>query len=160
MDCLRNASDLKKGVDVMPKKSQVAQSLDTMKENGLKYTQKRESMITYLIKQNRYVSAREVYEYMNQLYKGVSYDTIYRNLHDFEKLYLVELTELNGEKKFRFHCCKEIGHHHHFICTVCGKTKEIHMCPMDFFKEQLSNCEIEGHRFEIYGRCEECSQLN
>ncbi|MTD38767.1 transcriptional repressor [Erwinia sp. CPCC 100877] len=140
--------------------SQIKQSLAVMKDHGLKYTKKREAMITYLIRRNRYISAREVYEYMNQEYKGISYDTIYRNLRDFEAFDLLETTELNGEQKFRFHCCQEVGHHHHFICTVCGKTKEIHMCPMDFFKEQLGGCEIEGHRFEIFGRCEECRADN
>lgn len=135
----------------------IESALETMKANGLKYTKKREAMISYLIRRNRYVSAREVYDFMQNDYQGISYDTIYRNLHDFETLNLLEETELNGEKKFRFQCCQgEVGHHHHFICTVCGKTKEIHMCPMDFFAEQLAGCEIEGHRFEIFGRCEDC----
>lgn len=81
-------------------------------------------MLTYLVKRNRYVSAKEVFDYMNQEFKGVSYDTIYRNLHDFAEIDLLEETDLNGEMKFRFHCCQgEIGHHHHFICTVCGTTK-------------------------------------
>jgi len=34
------------------------------------------------------------------------------------------------------------------------------MCPMNFFEEQLSGCEIEGHRFELFGRCENCQKLN
>ena len=46
--------------------------------------------MSYLIKRNRYVSAREVYEFMNETFKGVSYDTVYRNLHDFERLELLE----------------------------------------------------------------------
>ncbi|MBL1227448.1 Fur family transcriptional regulator [Enterococcus sp. BWR-S5] len=137
-------------------KSKVEESLDVMKANGLKYTKKREAIITYLIKRNRYISAKEVYEFMNQEYKGVSYDTIYRNLHDFERMELLETTELNGEKKFRFHCSQHLEHHHHFICVVCGKTKEIHMCPMTYFEDQLNGCTIEGHRFEILGRCENC----
>ncbi|MGO2787990.1 MAG: transcriptional repressor, partial [Enterococcus faecalis] len=73
-------------------------------------------------------------------------------------LELLEKTELNGEQKFRFRCCQEVEHHHHFICTVCGKTEEIHMCPMNFFEEQLKGCSIEGHRFEILGRCADCCE--
>ncbi|MGC6767818.1 Fur family transcriptional regulator [Enterococcus sp. LJL51] len=137
-------------------KSQVAEALEIMKTHGLKYTKKREAIIAYLIKRNRYISAKEVYEFMNNEYKGISYDTIYRNLHDFEDMALLETTDLNGEKKFRFHCSHDMEHHHHFICVVCGKTKEIHMCPMTFFEEQLNGCSIEGHRFEILGRCENC----
>lgn len=133
-------------------------ALTTLKEQGYKHTKKREVMLDYLVRRNRYVTAKEVHHFMNQSFPGVSYDTIYRNLHDFAALNLLEETDLNGEMKFRFHCCLEPGehHHHHFICTVCGKTKELDLCPMDFFEEQLPGCVIEGHRFEILGRCEDC----
>lgn len=137
--------------------TQIEEALEKLKENGFKYTRKREEMILFLIERNGYTGAKEVYEYMNDKYAGISFDTIYRNLRDFVQLDLLEETELNGEKKFRFHCCHgEIGHHHHFICTDCGATREIHMCPMDFFQEQLADCEIQGHRFEIYGKCADC----
>ena len=69
---------------------------------------------------------------------------------------MLEETDLNGEKMFRFGC-KHTGHHHHFICTSCGKTKQIEMCPMNFFENQLNGCKIESHRFEIFGKCEKCS---
>ena len=145
----------------MKKQTLIEQSLEILKNNGFKYTKKREALLTYLIKRNRYVSAKEVFDYMNQEFKGVSYDTIYRNLHAFSELDLLEETDLNGETKFRFHCCQgEIGHHHHFICTVCGMTKEIHMCPMNYFENQLNGCTIEGHRFEIFGRCENCQSVD
>ena len=91
-----------------PVKTNIEQALETMKASGLKYTKKRELLMSYLIKRNRYVSAREVYEFMNETFKGVSYDTVYRNLHDFERLELLEKTELNGEQKFRFRCCQEV----------------------------------------------------
>ena len=65
-------------------------------------------------------------------------------------------SELNGEKLFRFRC-QTHGHHHHFICEKCGSTKEIDMCPMDFFQNQLEGCEIHSHRFEIFGLCEKCA---
>lgn len=135
----------------------IDQALTTLKDHGLKYTKKRELLLLFLIRNNRYVSAREIYESMSEKFPGLSYDTVYRNLHEFCELDLVEETELNGEMKFRYQCCHgNVGHHHHFICTVCGKTKELHLCPMDFIAEDLSGCQIENHRFEIFGRCEEC----
>lgn len=142
----------------MQRQSSIEQALETLKKNGLKYTKKREAMITYLAKSDRYVPARDLHQYMTEKYPGVSYDTIYRNLHDFSEIGLLEETELNGEMLFRFQCnAHGLGHHHHhFICTVCGKTKELSLCPMDFFKDQLPGCKIESHRFEIFGRCEEC----
>lgn len=141
----------------MTQTSLIDQALVTMKEHGFKYTKKRAEMLTYLAKRNRYVSAKELHQHMNEQFPGLSYDTVYRNLHDFSEIDLLEETDLNGEMKFRFHCCNDHHHHHHhFICTVCGKTKELDLCPMDFFSEQLPGCLIEGHRFEILGRCEDC----
>lgn len=140
--------------------SAIAKAMQKMKENGLKHTKKREAMISYLAKSNRYVPAKKVYEYLATDYKGISYDTIYRNLRDFSDMGILEETELAGEMRFRFNCALQGAehHHHHFICTVCGKTKELTTCPMDFFEDQLPGCTIEGHRFEIYGRCEDCQQ--
>lgn len=134
------------------------QAVAIMKENGLKYTKRRIDILTYLIKENRYVAALDVFNFMNERYKGVSYDTIYRNLYDFTSLGLVEETDIQSEKKYRFHCNinDDSTHHHHFICTRCGSTREIKMCPMDLFQEQLPGCEIEAHRFEIFGKCNKC----
>ncbi len=138
---------------------QLDSAIKVMKDNGYKYTKKRADILIHLIKENRYIGATEIFDFMNNRYQGISYDTIYRNLRDFTTMGLLEETELMGEKKFRFHCdvseCHS-HHHHHFICTSCGATREINLCPMDFFKEQLPGCEMEGHRFEILGKCDKC----
>lgn len=137
--------------------TKIDQAMVTLKEHGLKKTNKREKLLTFLATKNRYVAAKEVQEYMEGEFGSISFDTIYRNLHDFSEIGLLEETDLNGEMKFRFHCCQDKNHHHHhFICTVCGKTQELDLCPMDFFKGQLPGCTIEGHRFEILGRCADC----
>ncbi|HCM90153.1 MULTISPECIES: Fur family transcriptional regulator [Vagococcus] len=143
-------------------KEQLESAIKIMKENGYKYTKKREEILLFLIQENRYLGAIEVFDFMNKKHSGISYDTIYRNLRDFTKMGLLEETELMGEKKVRFHCdvssCHKHSHHHHFICTDCGATKEINLCPMTFFNEQLPDCEIESHRFEILGKCQKCSK--
>ncbi|MGX7418792.1 Fur family transcriptional regulator [Carnobacterium gallinarum] len=136
----------------------VEQAIQKLKDNGYKYTDKRENMLLLFASENRYLTAKEVQLSLKEKYPNLSYDTIYRNLYTFVEMSILEETELNGEKMFRFGCL-HAGHHHHFICTVCGKTKEIHMCPMNFFEEQLTGCEIESHRFEIFGKCEVCAAL-
>lgn len=135
-------------------------AMQLMKDQGFKYTKRRVDILTFLAKEDRYVGALEVFEWMNQQYQGMSYDTVYRNLRDFSQLGILEETELNGEKKYRFHCdtCLHQHHHHHFICTECGATRELNLCPMDFFKEQLPGCIIESHRFEILGKCDKCAK--
>lgn len=134
----------------------VKKAINILKENGYKYTDKRAQMLSIFANEDRYLPAKEVHMLLKKNYPTISYDTIYRNLYTFVELGVLEETELNGEKMFRFGCIHQ-GHHHHFICTTCGMTKNIEMCPMNFFEEQLGGCEIESHRFEIFGKCKDCS---
>ncbi|QOY36157.1 Fur family transcriptional regulator [Anaerobacillus isosaccharinicus] len=132
----------------------VTQALLLLKEKGYKHTGKREQMLQLFSDQKRYIAAKDVLEAMQGDYPGLSFDTIYRNLSTFVDLGILEMTELDGEKKFRFSC--SVGeHHHHIICLTCGKTKHIHLCPMDQLGDS-ADFKIVGHKFEIYGYCSEC----
>ncbi|NNV05413.1 Fur family transcriptional regulator [Geobacillus sp. C56-T2] len=135
----------------------VNEALQFMKEKGFKYTEKRRQMLELLAESDKYVTAKDVLEALRPLYPGLSMDTVYRNLALFAWLGILEMTELSGEKHFRF-ACDAHRHHHHFICTRCGKTKEIDACPMDRLAIELDGYEIADHKFEIYGTCPQCQQ--
>ncbi|MCQ9209023.1 Fur family transcriptional regulator [Granulicatella seriolae] len=137
--------------------TQVDHCIAILKNAGYKYTKKRERLVEIFNEENRYLSARSVQELLAKDFPNLSYDTIYRNLYTYVELGILEETELNGEKLFRIGCMEHGHHHHHFICQECGRTKEIDLCPMDFFQEQLEGCKILSHRFEIFGLCPQCS---
>ncbi|GGE06333.1 zinc-specific metallo-regulatory protein [Marinithermofilum abyssi] len=133
------------------------EALDTLKRHGYKYTGKRESMVQLFNRKDRYLTAKEVLEEMQKEYPGLSVDTVYRNLSLFEELGIVEGTEWEGERRYRFHCGGD-HHHHHLICTECGRTKQLNLCPMNAILGEPEGFEITGHKFEIYGTCSHCQE--
>ncbi|WP_096201279.1 Fur family transcriptional regulator [Bacillus sp. FJAT-45350] len=135
----------------------VTEAMDVLKNKGYKHTGKREEMLNIFAEEKRYLSAKDVLEHMSGDFPGLSFDTIYRNLSLFTDLEILEVTELDGEKRFRF-SCPTVSHHHHIICLDCGTTKHIHNCPMDGLESKFPGFEVTGHKFEIYGYCDGCKE--
>jgi len=133
----------------------IEEALQILKAKGYKYTGKREEMVKVFDKEKRYLSAKEILEFMQQDYPNLSFDTIYRNLSLFEELGILEATQIEGERIYRLTCAQG-HHHHHLICTECGKTHKIDLCPMDAILGEPKGFKITGHKFEIYGYCDEC----
>ncbi|KGX85762.1 Fur family transcriptional regulator [Pontibacillus litoralis] len=131
----------------------VQHGLDRLMKKGYKYTKKREDILRYFNQENRYWSAKDLLRSMRASHESISFDTIYRNLYLFVQLDILEVTDLNGEKHFRIKCDK---HHHHFICLMCGITKEINLCPIHDVIKELPHYFIEDHKFEVYGTCPTC----
>lgn len=132
------------------------EAIQEIKKQGYKTTAKRKDMLRFFADADGYRTAKDLINYLEPTYEGISFDTVYRNLHLFGDVGVLETTELNGEKHFRLSCSRH--HHHHFICKDCGKTKEIEVCPMDEVRQALGNYAIEDHKFEIYGLCPVCQQ--
>ncbi|NGP46044.1 transcriptional repressor [Bacillaceae bacterium SIJ1] len=134
----------------------VQKAISILKEEGFKYTKKREDLLALFANDHRYLSARQVLEALQDDYPGLSFDTIYRNLYLFEDLEILETTEWDGEKRFRLTCDTE--HHHHLICLECGSTAQLQTCPMPVIEanEEIGPFKVTGHKFEIYGKCSHC----
>lgn len=51
------------------------------------------------------------------------------------------------------------GHHHHLVCTGCGRVEDLDQCAITDTMRELSSrtgYELEGHWLELYGRCAAC----
>ena len=134
-------------------------ALQILSRNNYKLTKQRKELLKYLYQfQSEYINVSQVDEFMHQLYPKMSHNTVYRNIRDFDRLGSVEMQTRQGVLQVKYQCDFDHFHHHHFICTKCGKVRELDECPMEQFARQLPGYRITGHRFEIYGICDECMQ--
>ncbi|HLS60698.1 MAG TPA: Fur family transcriptional regulator [Virgibacillus sp.] len=132
----------------------IKEAVRRLTDNGYKTTKRRKDILDFFSASDGYRTAKELNEHMETIYHGISFDTVYRNLHLYDELGILETTELNSEKHFRMNCGQH--HHHHFICNDCGNTKKINLCPMDDLDDTLANYLIDDHKFEVYGLCPLC----
>ena len=105
----------------------VTEALQLLKERGFKHTGKREEILEFFAENDRYLTAKEVFEEMKFDYPGLSFDTIYRNLSMFVELGILEMTELSGEKHFRFACSHDEHHHHLFAWIAAGQKRSTYV---------------------------------
>lgn len=69
-------------------------AIKILKENGLKYTDKRKDMLDIFVEEDKYINAKYIQQVMDENYPGISFDTIYRNLHLFKDLGLLKIQNL------------------------------------------------------------------
>ena len=76
----------------------VKEAISILKEHNLKITKQRQALLEYLSNyQHRYVDITQVDKYMHTLFPGMSHNTIYRNIKDFDNLGIIE-TQANVVK--------------------------------------------------------------
>jgi len=135
----------------------VEEALRRLEEEGYKATSKREAILRTLAREDRYLTAKDLFALLHDDYPYLSFDTIYRNLRLFEALGIVTSIEFDGQRRFRLRCDTE-EHHHHFICIRCGATMVIPGCPLDVLPLNGLDPDvlIVDHKFELYGLCPRC----
>ena len=128
----------------------------TFKEKGLKLTPQRKLILDIIHDAEARLTTEKIITYVQAGMPGVHKSTIYRTLELLEEAGCVYKSEL-GEH-FIYHHAEE-GHHHHLICSRCGKTID---CDEDLF-EPLERLLDERHGFQISfkhivmsGLCDEC----
>ncbi len=84
--------------------------------------------------------------------------TVFRTMRLLQDLNIVCRVLLDGALQYRL---SARGHHHHLVCTVCGRVEDFTQCNLEPLMSELAKVkdyEIEAHSLEVYGRCGSCRQ--
>jgi Fur family ferric uptake transcriptional regulator len=112
------------------------------------------------------MSAKEIYASLHRSNPNLGLTTVYRTLDLLARMNLINKISLgDGRGRFEFKKGKKEDHHHHLICTECGRIidyrefEEEELAHIKRTEETLSkkyNFEIIDHNIEFYGLCEKC----
>lgn len=136
--------------------------VNLLRSKGYKITPQRRAVIDALKHCGKFSTAQNILDFVKKSHPNVSLDTVYRNLNMLAEIGFVhEINTKNRDGNVFEIAGKE--HHHHFVCTECGRLECMEACPVN---EEIIGLalergfEITGHLFELYGRCSSCRQNN
>lgn len=134
-----------------------AESKQQLKTGRLKITSARLALLDILKHTKKPLSIKEIAKKIGQ--KNADLVTLYRNMESLEKLGMVK--EINLNKGQAYYELLEGTHHHHLICTNCGKLADIKIKEISLNKTFLKKhgfAKITDHSMEFFGLCEKCSK--
>jgi Fe2+ or Zn2+ uptake regulation protein len=128
---------------------------------GQRYTPLRQALVQALADAGRPLTVPEVVEAAGDL----PLSSAYRNITALSEAGVI--TRVVGtDDHGRFELTEEIsGHHHHLICSSCGKVEDLHSSPeLERTLGRLSEVaaaeqgyEVLEHRLDLVGRCRVCA---
>lgn len=129
-----------------------------IKNKGQRMTKQKEIILSVLIEYGeKLLSVNQIQELLPKE-ENINSATVYRNLQNFVEIGILEtMIDEKGFSKYVIRCHHE--HHHHMICTECGRMITI-LCDKDRFSDiTIQHGFVEEyHSLEIYGRCRECAE--
>ncbi len=124
---------------------------------GLKKTPTRMAVLTLFHKVSRPLDVETISAFLEQNNIKSDRVTIYRTLNTLTDYNILRRVEL-GEGKARFELAS-LPHHHHLICTGCGRIDDISECGLEEVEEKLqkrTSFVIKQHNAEFFGLCTKC----
>jgi len=129
-----------------------------LREHNLPVTAQRLAIADVLLTSERHLSADEVAAEVSARGRTVGTATVYRTIDTLLESGLVVERDF-GEGFRRFEPARDVPHHEHLVCTVCGKVEEFR----DERLERITTIVAESrgfarqrHRLVIHGVCHDC----
>lgn len=131
-----------------------------------RWTIPREAILDLLSRTPKHLSAKEIYSSIYKILPGIGLTTVYRTLNLLARMgFVTKLILGDGQSRYEFKSSDKEKHHHHLLCTKCGKIIDY----SEFLDEELElvrktekklekkyNFKILDHNIEFLGICEKC----
>ncbi len=129
-----------------------------LRQKGYKLTPQRHAILRVIASQTDHLSPEAIHEKTREYRLGVGLVTVYRTLEILDRLNLVCRVH-SGDGCRDYVMRRPDGHHHHLVCSDCGRAVDFTHCDLGALEDRLSRetgFEIQGHLLELYGKCDNC----
>jgi Fur family ferric uptake transcriptional regulator len=134
----------------------------TLRQRGYKVTPQRRSIIGAIIGANEHLTPNAIHKKVHLAYPSIGLVTIYRTLEVLAELGLICETHAGGSCR-SYLMRRPAGHHHHLICSDCGKVIDFTDCGLGELESRLAeknSFKISGHLLEFLGQCRDCRKTS
>jgi Fur family transcriptional regulator, ferric uptake regulator len=132
--------------------------LAALEDAGQRVTRPRKAVASLIDDRAAHFTAADLLDDARARRLSLGRATVFRTLELFSEMGLLERIDLpSGEHAYV--ACAPRGHHHHVICSRCGRTAEVADFGLDDIVDTVAirtGYQIEDHRLEMYGLCPAC----
>lgn len=124
---------------------------------GYRLTEARRSLAALIADQDGHFTAAELVAAGRANHLGVGRATVFRTLDALEEIGAIERLDLPSGAHAYVGC--EPAHHHHVVCSRCGRTSEIDDAGLRSVVREVgrqTGYRVDEHRLELFGLCPAC----
>lgn len=124
---------------------------------GYRLTAPRQALAGLIADQAGHFTAAELVAAARSRQLGVGRATVFRTLEVLAAIGAVERLDLPGGEHAYVEC--KPAHHHHVVCSRCGRTSEIRDADLQRavrHAARQTGYRIDEHRLELFGLCPAC----
>ena len=133
-----------------------------LRKQGYKLTPQRHTVLNVIASSHDHLTPESIYEKSLLEDPDIGKVTVYRTLAILNKLNLVcRVHSEDGCQSYMMR--RPVEHHHHLICSGCGKVVDFTNCSLDGLEKKLSQesgFAINGHLLEFQGLCRDCNTVS
>ena len=128
-----------------------------LRQHGYKLTPQRREVIRTITSRPDHLTPAAIYQKVHQDHPNIGLVTIYRTLEILTELELI--CELHAGGTCHSYTISAPQHHHHLICSNCGKVVDFTGHNLGDLEQRVSKesgFRIDGHLLEFTGICRAC----
>ncbi|MCD9024566.1 Fur family transcriptional regulator [Cohnella silvisoli] len=134
------------------------QIIQMISRNGLRVTEQRKSIAELFAGTSDLLTPMQVYHYLGSKHRGLSYDTVYRNLKLLQEMGVLEPFYNKDGVKFGVNRTPSDAQQHHFVCMNCDIVYPFESSTTAVIPQLPAEFKAVIHRHEVLGYCADCSK--